>query len=279
MSKSVDVLNMAFTLLPPAFLLPQLLSPCPFKKPSQSCSPRSNALKGIPVAYAFWLMYWRYYHINFIQAARAGVKIFLRSWIPEKPEEATDIFLCIHGMSSHSGEFNTLGNYLASKGFLVYALDLRGNGFSDIRGDATLEEQLADIDAAVNKVKERVSKECIWLLGHSLGCGYALRYYVEKPENVRGLILIAPYVRLLMKYSPKTLFTMSTMALRFILTPRAKLNIFNFMRDEFKDGNLGKSIQADPNCIKEYTYRYFMNLRLVSGKALLKLASKVKAPP
>jgi len=30
--------------------------------------------------------------------------------------------------------------------------------------------------------------------------------------------------------------------------------------------------------VKEYTYRYFVGLRRISGKALLKLASKVKVP-
>jgi len=207
-----------------------------------------------------------------------GVKIFLRSWIPKEPERAVDAILCIHGLSSHGGEFHIVGNYFSSKGFWVFALDLRGNGLSGTKGDATLKEQLADIEMIVDVIKKRVSRENLWILAHSLGCGYALRYCVNKPREVKGLVLIAPPVKLFMKYSLRTLFIMLTMGFRYIITPKSKLDVFAFIRDEFKESNFGKNILEDPDCVKEYTYRYFMNLRLLSGKVLLDLASKVNAP-
>ncbi|RLG40498.1 MAG: hypothetical protein DRO05_06250 [Thermoproteota archaeon] len=76
--------------------------------------------------------------------------------------------MCIHGLSSHGGEFHTVGSYFSSKGFWVFALDLRGNGLSGTRGDATLEEQLVDIETIVDVIKKRVSRENLWILAHSL---------------------------------------------------------------------------------------------------------------
>jgi len=80
-----------------------------------------------------------------------------------------------------------------------------------------------------------------------------------------------------MKYSPKTLFIMLTMGFRLVIAPKSKLDV-SFMRDEFKESSFGRSILEDPSCVKRYTCRYLMNLRLLSGKALLDLASRVNAP-
>lgn len=66
-------------------------------------------------------------------------------------------------------------------------LDLPGHGAAlDDLGDATLADLSAPVAARLD------AGEPAWLVGHSLGGAVALRLAAAHPEQVRGLVLIAP---------------------------------------------------------------------------------------
>ena len=58
-----------------------------------------------------------------------GLKIFVRSWLPEGKPRAW--LVIVHGFNSHSGQYSWVAEQLVGSGLAVYALDLRGRGKSD----------------------------------------------------------------------------------------------------------------------------------------------------
>ncbi|MBO3839537.1 MAG: alpha/beta fold hydrolase [Thermoproteota archaeon] len=207
-----------------------------------------------------------------------GVKLFYRYWLPEKVER---ILVCIHGASSHSGEFAYLGNYLSSKNVLTFALDLRSNGRSGgERGDIEdIRIQLNDIDEMVSRLKDEWRKS-IYMLGHSLGASYALWYGSEHYEKLAGLVLVAPAIRLKagLLGIPAPLSDLWKFPFYSVFMPSRKWDVSRGWPQRFRESEDGKCILSDENCVKEFTFRYLINLGKVGGKAGLKIASKVNIP-
>jgi pimeloyl-ACP methyl ester carboxylesterase len=114
--------------------------------------------------------------------------------------------LLIHGFGQNRYAFHTsrrsLVNYLASAGFDVFNLDLRGRGRSrryyggGTRADTSLDEYInEDVPAAIRCVLRLTSAEKLFLIGHSMGglisysvAGTSMR------EQVAGVVSMgAPY--------------------------------------------------------------------------------------
>jgi pimeloyl-ACP methyl ester carboxylesterase len=79
------------------------------------------------------------------------------------------------------------------------ALDLRGSGESDAAGPFRLERYAADLRELVDALELGP----VVVAGHSMGATVALRFAVDAPELVRGLVLIAPVPASGGGYSPK----------------------------------------------------------------------------
>ncbi|MDJ0638952.1 MAG: alpha/beta fold hydrolase [Paracoccaceae bacterium] len=79
------------------------------------------------------------------------------------------------------------GTVPAMTGIACETLDLPGHGAALAAvGDGSLDALTAPIDAHLS------GGDPAWLVGHSLGGGVALRLAAIRPEQVRGLVLIAP---------------------------------------------------------------------------------------
>jgi alpha-beta hydrolase superfamily lysophospholipase len=100
--------------------------------------------------------------------ASDGATLFIREWEPEGEPKSTAI-LILHGITAYSGPYSEVAEALASRGFAVYGLDLRGHGLSDgNRGDTPGRERyVSDLCETIAFVKER--NPSIVVLGHSLG--------------------------------------------------------------------------------------------------------------
>lgn len=111
------------------------------------------------------------------------LRIFFRVWRPEGAPRGV-VAIC-HGVNSHSGQYFWAAEQLTAKGFVVYALDLRGRGLSDgerffVRDVA---EYVGDLAELISIAKDREPGLPVFLLGHSAGgvvsCTYALGYQAE----------------------------------------------------------------------------------------------------
>ncbi|WP_323119382.1 alpha/beta hydrolase [Burkholderia alba] len=57
-----------------------------------------------------------------------GAEIFLRKWTPPAGTDPRAVVQITHGICEHGGRYERFGRYLSARGYVVYALDLRGHG-------------------------------------------------------------------------------------------------------------------------------------------------------
>ncbi|MFC1577054.1 alpha/beta hydrolase family protein [Candidatus Omnitrophota bacterium] len=116
--------------------------------------------------------------------------------MPEKAGRSPAVLLiCGPGPYNcdYLGLFEEAAEYLSNNGFCVLRFDKRGVGLS---GGAfstySLEEELGDIEAAIEFLmkQERVDKDNIALLGHSMGGYYAVKL-AQKFGGVKGCVVMA----------------------------------------------------------------------------------------
>ena len=122
-----------------------------------------------------------------IESAK-GVRIFVRSWLPESTARAV-VVIC-HGVNSHSGQYQWTGEQLAAHGLATYALDLRGRGRSE--GERfyvdDVADYVADVSATVDLARSHHSGLPVFLLGHSAGGVVSCVYVLENQEKLAGFI-------------------------------------------------------------------------------------------
>jgi acylglycerol lipase len=117
-----------------------------------------------------------------------GLRIHLRSWRPEGEPRAV-VAIC-HGVNSHGGQHAWTAEQLTAKGFVVYAVDLRGRGASE--GERFYVEDVADyvadVEGMIRIAKERDPGLPVYLLGHSAGGVVACSYTLDHQAEIAGLI-------------------------------------------------------------------------------------------
>jgi len=133
---------------------------------------------------------------------RDGVELYAQSWRPAAPVEGAVIL--IHGLKDHGARYGALAEHLAGKGLAVHALDLRGHGRS--AGErayvAELGEYIADIEIFVAAVRAADPGVPLFMMGHSMGGALATTYALAHPDELQGLVLSAPALRLGPEVSP-----------------------------------------------------------------------------
>ncbi|MBP7582891.1 MAG: lysophospholipase [Spirochaetes bacterium] len=134
----------------------------------------------------------RYAHSMGVFLADDMVRIFYQSWQAQKPK---GVVVISHGLGEHSDRYSNIMNALAGAGISFYALDHRGHGKSGgKRGH--VDRYMKYVDDLKKLVDTLVKTENpglpVILLGHSMGGLIAMRYALEYPEDLKGLILSAP---------------------------------------------------------------------------------------
>jgi alpha-beta hydrolase superfamily lysophospholipase len=123
-----------------------------------------------------------------------GVTIYRRAWTPAG--RARGVMVLVHGMSEHSGRYDHVGRFLASRGLAVHALDHRGHGRSG--GETgTVEEFgffLDDLATFMKLVRAEVPGGPIVLLGHSMGGLIVSAYLLERKPSPDLVILSGPAI-------------------------------------------------------------------------------------
>lgn len=99
----------------------------------------------------------------------------------------------VHGSSARGQSMHVLAQALASQGYAVAALDMRGHGESGVRGQATyvgqLEDDMEDFLRAVPHDGPQT------LMGFSAGGGFALRFAGSAQQDMFDrYVLLSPFV-------------------------------------------------------------------------------------
>ncbi|MCG3172845.1 MAG: 2-succinyl-6-hydroxy-2,4-cyclohexadiene-1-carboxylate synthase [Myxococcota bacterium] len=110
--------------------------------------------------------------------------------------------LCIHGFAQNRYSWHTsrrsFTSYLAAHGYDVFNVDLRGQGRSRVVGRIPygFDDFIAhDIPACVSHIRELNGGRKVFLAGHSMGGAISCGVAGEIPEQIAGVILIAPLYR------------------------------------------------------------------------------------
>lgn len=130
-----------------------------------------------------------------------GVRLFWRSWIPERV--AASIFL-IHGLGEHSGRYEEFARWMGKEGISLFCFDLRGHGRSEgPRGDTPAFHRFLQDVSCMERIFEMTLDEESrsvaprFLMGHSLGGLIALRLLQERGEGMggyTGAVISAPWL-------------------------------------------------------------------------------------
>jgi len=120
----------------------------------------------------------------------------LSCYIWDKVEKPTGIVQIIHGMQEHAKRYSDFAKHLNSKGFIVFASDLRGHGqtalmhnlpFGYSDGDIFMEivqDQIILTDYLSTKYNLPIT-----IFGHSFGSFITQRYIVENGFKIKNAIL------------------------------------------------------------------------------------------
>ncbi len=132
-------------------------------------------------------------------AANDGTCLFYRSWPATNlsGQEPRAVVLVLHGIGSHSGPYKVIADQLNSQGVAVYALDSRGHGLSCGPRDqfpSTADEN-QDIRGMLAFLRQAHPSSKLFLLGDSMGGVQAMDYARTYSDNLDGLILVVPAIK------------------------------------------------------------------------------------
>ena len=111
---------------------------------------------------------------------------------------ARGALLVLHGYAEHALRHGGLATAAAAAGLDVWAFDQRNHGRSPgaVRGSVDgFEATLGDVAVLRERALAASPGLPTFLFGHSMGGAIALRYALERPAELAGLVLSAPFLR------------------------------------------------------------------------------------
>ncbi|MDR0641043.1 MAG: lysophospholipase [Treponema sp.] len=138
-------------------------------------------------------------------SAAKGLRLFVRRWVSVKPglEKPRAVLQLVHGMAEHSLRYERLARRLNAEGVEVWAMDLRGHGYTaDLKvndpgwggclGHCADHDGFSlvtgDIDALNHLILEKWPGLPLFLMGHSWG-SFLVQNYIESYGGVKGIKL------------------------------------------------------------------------------------------
>ena len=167
-----------------------------------------------------------------------------QSWTPATPR---GVIVIIHGLAEHSGRYQDTAEFLSANGWAVYACDLRAHGLSPNPPKAgrvhvdRFEDYFRDVDALTGLASEKHRELPLYLLGHSMGGLISIRYALEKPTGLAGVIVSSPALGTHPEFQP-ALFLKLLVSILSRLAPRL---LFASDLDT-------RAISRDPDVVKAY---------------------------
>lgn len=124
--------------------------------------------------------------------ARDGSALGYRRYARPGPAHAGSVIL-IHGSSASSASMHPLAKAFAGKGYVVYALDMRGHGASGLKGTVSYVGQLED--DLEDFVRATSPEQPSTLAGFSAGGGFVLRVAgSRRQDQFQSCLLLSPFL-------------------------------------------------------------------------------------
>jgi alpha-beta hydrolase superfamily lysophospholipase len=128
-----------------------------------------------------------------------GIRLYAQGWLPKTEIKA--VVCLVHGQGEHSGRYSHVATALNHAGYILLALDLRGNGKSEgKRGHApSLEILMDDIAYLTDEATKRFPTSPRFLYGHCLGGNLVMNYVLSRRPQLAGVIASSPLLNLTFK--------------------------------------------------------------------------------
>lgn len=123
-----------------------------------------------------------------------GQEIFIWCWrAPQKPQGILQIY---HGMAEHAQRYTELAQYLNTKGFTVYACDMRGHGRTgELNSDSCHMDRngfyasIEDQTLLMERIGQEHPRVPLVVLAHSFGSFLAQEFIKHYGSRISGVIL------------------------------------------------------------------------------------------
>ncbi|XWX02848.1 lysophospholipase [Aggregatilineales bacterium SYSU G02658] len=127
---------------------------------------------------------------------RDGLTLHYHTWTPNEPPRA--LVFIVHGIGEHGLRYDHVGRAMAQAGYLVIAPDHRGHGRSGGPRTffASFDQPVADLRQLYEQFVRQHRGLPVFLYGHSMGSGIALKYALAYQSELRGLILTGTVITL-----------------------------------------------------------------------------------
>jgi lysophospholipase len=151
-----------------------------------------------------------------------GIKRDIHIWEHKAPKA---VFLTLHGLMDHGGNYMNPGVYMKTHGYALVAHDQHGHDHKRKAHVPRFDVYLDDLELMLAWVKENYQGVPIFIMGHSMGglilTHFGIRKYQEDPL-VRGFIVSAPGYKNSVKTS-KLLIAIGK--LLTVITPRMEVPV------------------------------------------------------
>jgi lysophospholipase len=187
------------------------------------------------------------------------VELAWQAWTPFQPR---GLIIVVHGLAEHGGRYRQTAERLASRGWAVYAGDLRGHGKSSdgrkvgrVHVD-TFGDYFLDVEAIAGLALADQGDLPLILLGHSMGGLIALSYALEKPGKLAGAIISSPVLGTHPDFQPPRILQLlvgflSRIAPRLLVKSELDANAIS------RDPAVVRAYLADPLVSKRVSTRWY----------------------
>jgi len=194
--------------------------------------------------------------------------------------EDTLPLILLHGFDSSCLEYRRLGPKLAALGIDVYAIDLLGWGYTQLRPDITSFSARAKVDALTGFWNTVGGGRPVCIAGASLGGAAAIEFSVERSDIVKGVVLIdaqgfvdgvGPMAMLPMPLARLGVGVLKSVPLR---NSANKMSYFDVEKYATEDAlKIGRF-----HCLREGWNDALVNFMLSGGFAPAEKVEKIEAP-
>ncbi len=171
-------------------------------------------------------------------ATAAGLELYAQTWAADQTRAHIVI---VHGLGEHSGRYRNYVDYFVPRGYTLHGADLRGHGRSGgERGHVDrFDYYLDDLDRQVARIRSTDPTTPLFVFGHSLGSLIALKYGLDQPAALSGVIVTGTALR---------------DALAMPKWKRSLANVLSSVMPSLKmdNGVLTKHLSQDPAVIAAY---------------------------
>lgn len=197
-----------------------------------------------------------------------GFRLFEQSWAPENESDIQALLIIVHGYGEHSGRYNHVGSFFASKGFYVAAFDHRGHGQSDGKDTIirSVDDCAEDVGFFLERIRTRVPGTPGFILAHSMGGLITTAFVLKKQPQLHGILLSGAVVKISDEISP---FLVKVSGVLAKIAPNMKTIKLD-----------GDSVSRDPEVVHLYNVdplNYRGGIPAVTGAAMNKAIADVEA--